>query len=178
MGSLPGLGKSPGGRHGNPLQYSCQENPMNRGAWWAIVHRGAENWTWLKQLSTHVCVCVWFTSEFMNIYKLRIRALSVVRGQKHHYSGLPAFLHFWGRPHFGGYPLLLQVFCYFCHCVGTPTSSGSPLLLHVLIQFRGHTLKACECPPLLRAPRNCTISLPKCLGWLRKLGILRCSTAW
>ena len=38
-GSVPGLGRSPGKGHGNPLQYSCVENPMDRGAWWAIVHR-------------------------------------------------------------------------------------------------------------------------------------------
>ena len=38
LGSLPGLGRSPGGGHGNPLQYSCQENPMDRGAWRATVH--------------------------------------------------------------------------------------------------------------------------------------------
>ena len=36
-GSIPGLGRAPGERHGNPLQYSCLENPMDRGAWWAIV---------------------------------------------------------------------------------------------------------------------------------------------
>ena len=41
-GSIPRLGKSPGGRHGNPLQYSCLENLMDRGAGWAIVHRVAE----------------------------------------------------------------------------------------------------------------------------------------
>ena len=35
MGSVPGLGGSPGGGHGNALQYSCLENPMDRGAWWA-----------------------------------------------------------------------------------------------------------------------------------------------
>ena len=39
MGSVPGLGRSPGGGHGNPLQYSCLENPMHRGAWWATAHR-------------------------------------------------------------------------------------------------------------------------------------------
>ena len=39
VGSIPGSGKSPGGGHGNPLQYSCLENPMDRGAWWATVHR-------------------------------------------------------------------------------------------------------------------------------------------
>ena len=38
MDSIPGSGRSPGGSHGNPLQYSCLENPVDRGAWWAIVH--------------------------------------------------------------------------------------------------------------------------------------------
>ena len=38
-GSIPGLGRSPGRKHGNPLQYSCLENPMDRGAWWATVQR-------------------------------------------------------------------------------------------------------------------------------------------
>ena len=37
-GSIPGSGRSPGEQHGNPLQYSCLENLMDRGAWWAIVH--------------------------------------------------------------------------------------------------------------------------------------------
>ena len=43
MGSIPGLGRSPGGGNGNPLQYSCLENPMDRGAWWATVHRVARS---------------------------------------------------------------------------------------------------------------------------------------
>ena len=43
LDSIPGLGRSPGGGHGNPLQYSCLENPMDRGAWWATVHRAAES---------------------------------------------------------------------------------------------------------------------------------------
>ena len=38
-GSIPRLGRSPGGEHGNPLQYSCLENPMDRGAWWATVFK-------------------------------------------------------------------------------------------------------------------------------------------
>ena len=41
-GSIPGLGRSPGGGHGNPLQYSCLQNPMDRGAWWATVQRVTE----------------------------------------------------------------------------------------------------------------------------------------
>ena len=38
VGSIPGSGRSPGGENGNPFQYSCLENPMDRGAWWATVH--------------------------------------------------------------------------------------------------------------------------------------------
>ena len=41
-GSIPELGRSPRGGHGNPLQYSRLENPMDRGAWWAMVRRVAE----------------------------------------------------------------------------------------------------------------------------------------
>ena len=53
VGSVPWLGRSPGGGHGNPLQYSCQENPMDRGVWWATVHRFPRSQTCVKQLSTH-----------------------------------------------------------------------------------------------------------------------------
>ena len=42
LGSIPGLGRSPGGGYGNPLQYSCLENSMDRGAWQATVHGGAK----------------------------------------------------------------------------------------------------------------------------------------
>ena len=42
---IPGLGRSPGGGNGNPLQYSCLQNPMDRGVWWAIVHRVTNGWT-------------------------------------------------------------------------------------------------------------------------------------
>ena len=45
MSSIPGLGRSPGEGHGNPLQYSCLENPMDRGAWWATVPRVAQSQT-------------------------------------------------------------------------------------------------------------------------------------
>ena len=53
-GPVPELGGSLGGGPGNPLQYSCLENPMDRGAWWAAVHRVAKSRTWLKQLNTHL----------------------------------------------------------------------------------------------------------------------------
>ena len=51
VGSIPGSGRSPGGGNGNPLQYSCLENPMDREAWWVIVHGVAKSWTRLKRLS-------------------------------------------------------------------------------------------------------------------------------
>ena len=50
VSSVPGWGRSPGGGNGNPLRYSCLGNPMDRGAWWAIVLRGAKRQTlWSKQ---------------------------------------------------------------------------------------------------------------------------------
>ena len=48
VGSVPGSGRSPGGGHGDPPQYSCLENPMGRGAWQATVHRVTKNQTRLK----------------------------------------------------------------------------------------------------------------------------------
>ena len=50
---IPGSERSPGGGHGNPLQYSCLENPMDRGAWWATVHGVTMSQTRVKQLSMH-----------------------------------------------------------------------------------------------------------------------------
>ena len=63
VGSIPGLGRSPGGGLGNLLQYSCLENPKDRGAWKAAVHGVARSQTRLKQLRTHAqilymsCMC-------------------------------------------------------------------------------------------------------------------------
>ena len=51
--SILGLGRSPEGGHDDPLQYSCLENPMDRGAWRAMVHRFAKTQTQLKRPSTH-----------------------------------------------------------------------------------------------------------------------------
>ena len=72
LGLIPGLGRSPGGGHDNPLQYSCLENPMGRGAWWAAVHGVAKSRTRLsdftftfhfhaleKEMATHSSVLAW-----------------------------------------------------------------------------------------------------------------------
>ena len=62
VGLIPGSGRSPGGGHDNSLQYSCLENPIERGAWQATVHRVAKSQTRLKRLSTHThtlrCLCL------------------------------------------------------------------------------------------------------------------------
>ena len=63
MGSIPGSGRSLGGGHGNQLQYSCLENFMDRGAWWAIVHGVVKSRTLL--------CAVWITVSFFFIMLLR-----------------------------------------------------------------------------------------------------------
>ena len=59
-GLIPGLGRYPGGGNGNSLHYSCLENPMDRGAWWAVTHGVAKSWA---RLSMHACV-------YMTLWKL------------------------------------------------------------------------------------------------------------
>ena len=73
LGLIPGLGRSPGEGNGNPLQYSCLENPMNGGAWWATVRGLAKSWTRLRDYTftfiyththTHTYNSIW---EIYNI---------------------------------------------------------------------------------------------------------------
>ena len=52
LGSIPGLGRSPGEGNGNPLQYSCLENPRDQGAWWATVHGVAKSRTQLSDFTS------------------------------------------------------------------------------------------------------------------------------
>ena len=66
LGSIPGLGRSPGEGNGNPLQYSCLENPMDRGAWWAIVHRVTKSQT---RLSEFTSLHMYQTSDFIGLEK-------------------------------------------------------------------------------------------------------------
>ena len=70
-GSIPVLGRSPGGRYGNPLQYSCLENPRDRGAWRAAVHRVAKSQTQLKRLSMHA------QCELISKYRVSKKVLQV-----------------------------------------------------------------------------------------------------
>ena len=63
IGPVPGSGRSPGGGHGNSLQYSCLENPMERGACWATVHKVTKSRTQLNWLSMHARICIEQTVE-------------------------------------------------------------------------------------------------------------------
>ena len=60
---IPASGRSPGGGNGNPLQYSCLENPMNRGAWWATVQGVTKSWTWLSKHKSNV----WLSKQHKTI---------------------------------------------------------------------------------------------------------------
>ena len=63
----PWVRKTPEGGHGNPLCYSCLENPMDRGAWWAAVHRVVQSQTRLKQLSA-----IWITDYWQTEFVIRV----------------------------------------------------------------------------------------------------------
>ena len=80
LGSIPGLGRSPGEGNGNPLQYSCLENSMGGGAWWAIVHGVAKSRTQLSDFTftfhSH------FTDEEVEPKKLKM-ARTVIMIQTH-----------------------------------------------------------------------------------------------
>ena len=70
-GSIPGSGRFLGGGHGDPFQYSCLENPMGRGPWWATVHRVAKNWAQMSDL-TCIHIFTWdminFSSEWSHLF--------------------------------------------------------------------------------------------------------------
>ena len=97
-GSIPGLGRSPGGGHGNPLQYSCLENLMSREAWQAAVHGVTKSWTQLSDWTqTHNNVS--FTSAFCKNINSYFTLIS-------HFSSTP----FWSYL-LGADPLCPQTLC-------------------------------------------------------------------
>ena len=59
LSSIPGLGRSPGEGNGNPLQYSCLENPMDGGAWWATVHGVTKSPTRLSDFNFQTLIAMW-----------------------------------------------------------------------------------------------------------------------
>ena len=100
LGLIPGSGRSPGGGNGNPLQYSCLENPMDRGAWRATVHGVAKSRTQLKQLAHELLQSqddiepehksIWFQRRGNIFSKQRMRQKSQYT-QKYNFDGYPSF---------------------------------------------------------------------------------------
>ena len=71
LGSIPGLGRSPGEGNGNPLQYSCMGNAMDKGALWAVVHGFAKSQTWLRHTHTNktlTCSCLFYFFFFIYFF--------------------------------------------------------------------------------------------------------------
>ena len=87
VGSIPGCRRSPGRGHGNPLQYFCLENPMDRGAWRAIVHGVAESDTWLSDFHFHFSRSG-SPSSPLSIFSLP-STLASQSGLKDSFKGLP-----------------------------------------------------------------------------------------
>ena len=75
-GSIPELGRSPGGGHGNPLHYSCLEDPMDKGTWQATVHRVTQSQTQPRQLGTRTCLFTVFlvqqSDSVLNIHAAKL----------------------------------------------------------------------------------------------------------
>ena len=74
LGSIPGLGRSPGEGNGNPLQYSCLENPMDGGAWWATVHGVAKSRT---RLSDFIVTSLYVQLKSLGVPLIRIDAFEL-----------------------------------------------------------------------------------------------------
>ena len=89
-GSTPGVGRSSGGGHGNPLQHSGLESPMDRGAWRAIVHRVAKSCLWIKWL------CMLWVHTLIYYDLILIKSAKTLSPEKF-------FLRFWVDKSFGGH---------------------------------------------------------------------------
>ena len=87
---LTGLESSPGGGHGNPLQCSCLENPMDRGAWWARVYGVAKSWTQLSELSTSLL----FMYGYLSSVQFSQSCLALCNPMDYNTSGLPVHHQF------------------------------------------------------------------------------------
>ena len=95
-GSIPGSGRSPGGGHGNPLQYYCLENPKDRGAWQTAVHRVEKSQTGLKWLSMYALICKVAITHIYLVIILIIHSC-IYRRRKWHPTSvlLPGESHGW-----------------------------------------------------------------------------------
>ena len=85
VGSIPGSGRSTGEGNGNPLQYSCQENPMDQGAWWATVHGVTKGRTQLSDFTSsmylkHLEQCLVHSKHSINIFQMKNTGKNHMKG--------------------------------------------------------------------------------------------------
>ena len=113
VGSIPRSGRSPGGGHGNPLQYSCLENPMDRGAWWTIVSRVPKSCIPLKRW---YLVCM---HAYIYIYSVFFRFFS-------HVDHCRVLIRV---------PCAMQQFCKYNVCMSTPVSKFIPPSLTLFVFY-------------------------------------------
>ena len=99
---IPGLGRCPGGRHGNPLQYSCQETLMDRGGWWATAHGVTKNRTRLSDLA-HTHIMPIRMHREIKIKSFAFLKHKIQLGIWHWFSWIRTYLQ-WGRFHHGKSP--------------------------------------------------------------------------
>ena len=85
LGSIPGLGRSPGEGNGNPFQYSCLENPLDRGAWWATVHEVTQEPDMREQLNKQLSHIQLFVTPWTVAHQA---TLSVGFPRREYWSGL------------------------------------------------------------------------------------------
>ena len=86
-GSIPGSGRSPGGEHGNSLQYSCLENPMERGAWQATVHGVGSKESDTTEWLTSICCTVWWTRHAALHIHAKTKAIFTILPRLHRQFG-------------------------------------------------------------------------------------------
>ena len=127
-GLIPGWGRSPGGGHGNLLQYSCVENPMDRGAWRATVHGVAKSRTQLKRLSAHASeVCRSFLLQ-VSWKEARQPACWVMKSNENtHYMPGSILSTFWAS-----FVIFIQknLFPYHKNCITIPPTAAESIGLH------------------------------------------------
>ena len=123
-GLIPGSGRSPGGGHGNPLQYSCLQNPMDRGAWRAPVHWVTKSWTRLTQLSIHACIIALqhrvsfsYTEKWIRyMYTCIVSVLDFLLGHHRALNRGPCVIHLPLPPPLPQYPLVCSLLLCLCFC--------------------------------------------------------------
>ena len=123
VGFNPGSGRSPGGGHGNPPQYSCLENPLDGGAWWAAAHRVTKCRTQVKQLAhTHTRSLIWSSVLYLALNRITF--------------GHPLFLLWLAKSWLHGeyqFSLVAQSCPALCEPMDC-SAPGSPVL-HYLLEF-------------------------------------------